>query len=134
MIVADASVVVELLIAGGEAAALSDLLFADEPVAAPHLLDLEVAQVLRRWSLRGALDDERARQALEDLLALPIARQPHDLLVERVWALRENLTAYDAAYLALAELLDARLVTLDRGLAAVARRTVEVVVPPASAQ
>lgn len=132
MIVADASVVVELLLAGGEAAAIADLLLGDEAVAAPHLLDLEVAQVLRRWNLRGALDDERAAQALDDLLALPIARQPHDLLVERVWELRESLTAYDAAYLALAELLDARLVTLDRGLAAVAGRTVAVVVPSAA--
>lgn len=130
MIVADASAVVDLLLTGGEASGLSDLLLGEESLAAPHLLDLEVAQVLRRWNLRGALDDDRARQALDDLLALPIARQPHDLLVERVWELRENLTAYDAAYLALAELLDARLVTLDRGLAAVAGRTVEVVVPP----
>lgn len=129
MIVADASVVVDLLLTGGEASGLSDLLLGEEPIAAPHLLDLEVAQVLRRWNLRGALDDDRARQALDDLLALPIARQPHDLLVERVWELRDNLTAYDAAYLALAELLDARLVTLDRGLAAVAGRTVEVLVP-----
>lgn len=131
MIVADASVVLELLLAGGEADGMADLLLGEEAVAAPHLLDLEVAQVLRRWSLRGALDHERAAQALDDLLALPIARQPHDLVVERVWELRENLTAYDAAYLALAELLDARLVTLDRGLAAVARRTVQVVVPAA---
>ena len=130
MIVADASAVVELLLAGDEAPGLLDLLLGDEPVAAPHLLDLEVAQVLRRWNLRGALDDERARQAVDDLLALPIARQPHDLLVERVWELRDNLTAYDAAYLALAELLDARLVTHDGGLAAVARRTVEVLAPP----
>lgn len=132
MIVADASVVVELLLAGGEAAGISDLLLGDEAVAAPHLLDLEVAQVLRRWNLRGALDGERAAQALDDLLALPIARQPHDLVVARVWELRENLTAYDAAYLALAELLDARLVTLDQGLAAVAGRTVAVVVPSAA--
>lgn len=130
MIVADASVVVDLLLARGEAAALAELLLGDEPVVAPHLLDLEVAQVLRRWNRRGELDDERAHQALADLLDLPIARQPHDLLLDRVWSLRHNLTAYDAAYLALAELVDARLVTLDRGLADVAARTVEVVVLP----
>lgn len=129
MIVADASVVAALLL-GQPDADLADLLLGDEPVVAPHLLDLEVTQVLRRWNRRGDLDDERAEQAVRDLLDLPIARQPHDLLVERIWSLRHNLTAYDAAYLALAELVGARLVTGDRGLAAEASKTVEVVVPP----
>jgi predicted nucleic acid-binding protein len=129
VIVADASVVAELLLGRGDVERLADLLLGDEPVAAPHLLDLEVAQVLRRWNLRGDLDDARADQAIADLLDLPIARQPHDIFLERVWSLRANLTSYDAAYLALAELVGARLVTLDRGLAAVAGKTVEVVVP-----
>lgn len=128
MIVADASAVLELLLGGDRAPALEDLLLAEEPVLAPHLVDLEVVQVLRRWNRQGAVADGRARQALDDLVALPFARQPHDLLVERIWQLRHNLTAYDAAYLALAELVDARLVTLDRGLGSVAAKTVEVVV------
>lgn len=128
MIVADASAVIELLLTGDEM--LADLLLSNQPVVAPDLLDLEVCQVLRRWNRRGELDDERAAQALADLVALPIARLPHDALVERVWELRHNLTAYDAAYLALAELFDARLVTLDGGLAEIAARSVEVVDRP----
>jgi predicted nucleic acid-binding protein len=130
VIVADASVIVDLVLWRGDAAALADLLLGEEPVVAPALLDLEVAQVLRRWNRSGELEDERAQQAVLDLLDLPVARQPHDLFLDRVWTLRHDLTAYDAAYLALAELVDARLVTFDRGLAEVAAKTVEVVVPP----
>jgi predicted nucleic acid-binding protein len=130
VIVADASVIVDLVLWRGDAAALADLLLGEEPVVAPALLDLEVAQVLRRWNRSGELEDQRAQQAVLDLLDLPVARQPHDLFLDRVWTLRHNLTAYDAAYLALAELVDARLVTFDRGLAEVAAKTVEVVVPP----
>lgn len=129
MIVADATAVTNLLRADAGSEEVAGVLLSDEPVLAPHLLDLEVTQVLRRWNRLGELDDERADQALRDLLDLPIARQPHDLLLDRVWALRHNLTAYDAAYLALAELVGARLVTLDRRLAAVAAKTVEVIVP-----
>lgn len=114
----------------GDAVALAGLLLGEEPVVAPDLLDLEVAQVLRRWNRSGDLTDERAQQAVLDLLDLPVARQPHDLLLDRVWTLRHDPTAYDAAYLALAELVEARLVTFDRSLAEVAARTVEVVVPP----
>jgi predicted nucleic acid-binding protein len=130
VIVADASVIADLVLWRGDAAALADLLLGEEPVVAPALVDLEVAQVLRRWNRSGELADERARQAVLDLLDLPVARQPHDLLLDRVWTLRHDLTAYDAAYLALAELVDARLVTFDRGLAEVAARTVEILVPP----
>jgi predicted nucleic acid-binding protein len=84
---------------------------------APHLIDLEVAQTLRRYVREHTLAEERGRLALEHLAMLDLNRYPHDSLLRRVWALRENLTAYDAAYVALAEALGAILVTGDRRLA-----------------
>jgi predicted nucleic acid-binding protein len=128
VIVADASAVVELLLRGPAAEAVEPVLLGEgTEVQVPHLLDLEVVQVIRRWAAHGAPEPARAEQAVRDLVDLPFVRQPHDLLVPRIWELRHNLTAYDAAYLALAELLDATLVTFDAGLAAIARRTVAVV-------
>jgi predicted nucleic acid-binding protein len=88
-----------------------------EVLAAPELVDLEVASVLRRQNLAGAIDVRRAGLALADLAALPLQRAPHLPLLPRCWELRENLTVYDAAYIALAEALDATLVTGDRRLA-----------------
>ncbi len=90
-----------------------------ETLHAPHLLDLEVAQVLRRYALAGEMDAIRGLEALEDLADLPLTRYPHDLLLPRIWELRWNLTAYDAAYVALAEALAAPLVTRDAALASV---------------
>jgi len=87
-----------------------------ETLHAPHLIDLEVAQVLRRYARDGLIDDQRARQALDDLAALPLIRYPHDVLIGRIWELRHNLTAYDAAYVALAEILPAVLITRDARL------------------
>lgn len=84
---------------------------------APHLIDLEVAHVLRKLNLRRILSDVRARQALADLEGLGIVRHEHDIFLPRIWALRATLTAYDAAYVALAETLNAPLITLDRKLA-----------------
>ena len=84
---------------------------------APHLLDIEVAQVIRRYAAKGDIDDERGRMALDDLGDLRIQRYPHDFLLPRVWALRNNVTAYDAVYIALAEVLDAVLLTRDHRLA-----------------
>ncbi len=84
---------------------------------APHLLDLEVAQVLLRYCLAGDLEPARGREALEDLADLPVVRYPHDVMLERIWELRQSITAYDAAYLALAEALDAPLLTRDSRLA-----------------
>ena len=85
-------------------------------LAAPELVDLEVASVLRRASREGRLDERRARQALEDLAAIPLVRASHRPLLERIWELRENLTAYDAAYVALAETLEVALLTADERL------------------
>ncbi len=119
MIVVDASAALELLLRTEVGEPLAErLLGPDEPsLHAPHLLDLEVAQVLRRFVVRGALAETRAAEALRDLADLPIERYSHELLLPRVWALRLNLTAYDAAYIALAEVLGATLLTRDRRLA-----------------
>lgn len=120
MVVLDASAALELLINSPLAARIAArVLTADESLHAPHLIDLEVAQVLRRWTRRGTLPDARAEEALQDLAELPLARYPHQFLLPRIWELRANATAYDAAYLALAEVLGAAIVTCDSALAAV---------------
>jgi predicted nucleic acid-binding protein len=127
VIVVDASVILEILLATPEAATLADRLFAEgETLHAPHLLDLEVAQVLRRYFLLSRLDAERGRTALEYLAGLPVARYPHSALLPRIWELRHNFTAYDAAYLALAEALAAPLITRDGALASSAGHTAQV--------
>lgn len=117
MIVLDASAVIELLLgtAPGVAARIARR---GESLHAPHLLDVEVAHVLRRLQASGDLTEERGRQALEDLADLDLERYPHHDLLPRVWELRRNLTAYDAVYVALAEALRAPLLTLDGRLAA----------------
>jgi len=86
-------------------------------LAAPELVDLEVAAVLRRLVLTGEVDQARAEQALRDWRALPIRRYRHGLLLPRVWDLRDNLTAHDASYVALAEALEVPLLTCDGRLA-----------------
>jgi predicted nucleic acid-binding protein len=116
--VVDASALLEFLLRTPAAEAVGDRLFAPRRrLAAPHLLDLEVAQVLRRYSANGEIDAARGRLALADLADLPLQRYPHDFLLSRIWDLRNNLTAYDAAYVALAEALDMPLLTRDRRLA-----------------
>lgn len=119
MIVLDASAVLEVLLQTERCAELEGRLFGGEVLHAPHLLDLEVAQVLRRHVLRGGLEPSRGEGALRDFHDLQIERYPHHLFFSRIWELRENATAYDAAYLALAEALDAPLLTTDRKLAEV---------------
>lgn len=90
---------------------------------------MEVTHVLRRFVASGELTEARAREAIEDHLVMGISRYPHDGLLTRIWQLRANCTAYDAAYLALSEALDAALITCDTRLADVpgTRATVEVV-------
>ena len=118
MTVVDASAVIEALLRTplGERCA-ERLLRPDDPLFAPHLLDVEVMQVLRRYARRGDLRDARGREALRDLVDFPLTRWPHEPLLERIWELRDSLSAYDAAYVALAEALDAPLVTCDARLA-----------------
>jgi predicted nucleic acid-binding protein len=121
VIVIDASALLEALLRTPAAKAVEDRLFAHrQTLHAPHLLDVEVAQVVRRYAANGEIDGERGRLALADLADLPLRRYPHDFLLPRIWDLRNNLTAYDAAYVALAEALDAPLLTRDRRLAATA--------------
>jgi predicted nucleic acid-binding protein len=121
VIVIDASAILELLLRKSAAAAIERRLFCGrETLHAPHLLDIEVAHVLRRYALAGEMSAERGREALEDLEDLSLCRYPHHVLLPRVWELRANLTAYDAVYVALAEVLDAPLVTRDRRLAGAA--------------
>lgn len=129
MIVVDASAMLEVLLNTPAGARVADRLSAaGETLHAPHLLDLEVAQVLRRYAASGEIDPQRGAQALEDLADLPLVRYPHDVFLPRVWELRNNLTAYDAAYVALAEVLEAPLVTRDAALASprIHRARVEV--------
>jgi predicted nucleic acid-binding protein len=130
VIVLDASVVVELLLATTRGAvARARIARPEESLHAPHLLDVEVAQVIRRFSLAGTLGPERAREALADLVDLPVVRYPHDVLLPRVWELRRSLSAYDAVYIALAEVLGAPLLTLDRRLAAAHGHRARVEIP-----
>ncbi len=118
MIVVDASALLEALLQTPAAAAVEERLFdVRHTLHAPHLIDIEVAQVLRRYAATGQIEPGRCRDALTDLSDLPMHRYPHDVLLPRVWELRHNLTAYDAVYVALAEALDAPLLTRDRRLA-----------------
>jgi predicted nucleic acid-binding protein len=121
VIVVDASALLEVLLRTAAAEAVEKrLLDARETLHAPHLLDVEVAQVIRRYAASGELDQERGRAVLADLGDFPVRRYPHGFLLPRVWELRNNLTAYDAVYVALAEALDAPLLTRDRRLVATA--------------
>jgi len=118
MIVLDASVVVDLVLGLGRAAEIADRIRSErETLHAPHLLDLEVAQVLRRHARLGSIDARRGREALQDFADLGVERHPHDLFLARIWELRDSVSAYDAAYLALAEVIGAPLLTLDQKLA-----------------
>jgi predicted nucleic acid-binding protein len=116
MIVLDASIVVELLTNGPLADQLRDEL-SDQPETfiTPHLLDVEVVSALRRLT-RGRVDAHRSQELIADLAALSVDRYPHVPLLHRMWELRNNFTAYDAAYIALAEMTDSTLYTADEKL------------------
>jgi predicted nucleic acid-binding protein len=118
MIVLDASALVELLLGTRPGRSIA-VRIADPAISlhAPHLADVEVAQALRRYVREGEIDAASGAEALDDLRALDLHRHAHEPLLERVWGLRQNLTAYDAVYVALAEALDAKLVTCDGRLA-----------------
>lgn len=121
MIVADASVVVDLLIGGASEAGdtLASHLRSGDVVCAPHVLDAEVGQAFRRFVLRGDLSGDRAAGFVSELWDLPIQRYPHRGLLDRAFELRGNVTVYDGLYLALAEALESPLLTGDRSLVAV---------------
>ncbi len=130
MIVLDASAMVEWLLDTPTGGRVGDRILARrETLHAPHLLDVEVAQALRRCVAANILSAIRGGEALRDLAELPFARYPHDPLLPRVWELRESLTAYDAVYIALAEALGAPLITCDSKLRSATghRASVEVI-------
>jgi predicted nucleic acid-binding protein len=118
VIVLDASAAIDWLLQTSAGRRIEQRIYSqNESLHAPHLLDLEVTQVLRRLVREGVISVHRADQAIEDLLDLRMTRYPHLVLLPRIWQLRHNLSAYDAAYIALAEKLGARLVTRDGQLA-----------------
>ena len=129
MIVLDASAAIEWLLQTPKAPAIQARLFAKtaEPRChAPHLLDVEVAQVLRKYVAKGVMSEARGQEALQDFLDFSLVRYPHDFLLPRVWELRKNLTAYDAVYVALAEALGVPLVTCDASIAGASGHHVQV--------
>jgi predicted nucleic acid-binding protein len=118
VIVLDASTLVELLL-GTEQGRRVAARIADPELGlhVPHLADIEVAQTLRRYVRDREIDHASATAALDDLHALDLERHAHEPLLDRVWELRQNLTAYDAVYVALAEVLDTIVLSCDRRLA-----------------
>lgn len=122
MIVADASATAELLLARPAAARIRAALSPHPELHVPEHFHVEVLSVLRRYAIRRELSERRAAEALAALADLRAVRYPVIELAEAVWDLRSQLTAYDAAYLALARRLDVGLVTLDKGLAEAAAK------------
>jgi predicted nucleic acid-binding protein len=126
VIVLDASAVLEWLFDTPKADALQRILAIETNLHAPELIDVEVAQVIRRYHLNQNISAERCSQALDDFCDLPIHRVSHRDLLPLIWHYRDNLSAYDAAYVALAELLNTRLVTSDRKLSNAPRLAAEI--------
>jgi predicted nucleic acid-binding protein len=130
--VLDASAIVSLLLDDGPDGRWLEHRLVEADLVAPHLMPFEVANIVRRTAARGAIDATEGGQALGALRALDVHLVGFAGLADRVWELRENLTAYDAAYAAVAEKLGARLVTLDERLARAPGLDCEVLVPPPS--
>jgi predicted nucleic acid-binding protein len=119
VIVLDASAAIDWLLQTVAGQQIENRIYSrSESLHAPHLLDLEVAQVLRRLVREATVSAQRADQALQDLLSLRVTRYPHFVFLPQIWRLRHNLSAYDAAYVALAEKLGATLITRDARIAA----------------
>jgi predicted nucleic acid-binding protein len=119
MIVLDASATIDWLLQTSAGQRIEQRIYStNESLHAPHIVDLEVTQVLRRLVWEGIVSASRADQAIEDLLDLRLTRYPHFVLLPRIWQLRQNCSAYDAAYIALSEKLAAPLITRDKRLAA----------------
>ncbi len=117
MLVVDASVLAPALADDGQDGDTARAHLRGHSLVAPELIDLETTSVIRRHVLAGVLDTRRASLALTDLVELPLRRAAHKPLLPRCWELRENLTTYDAAYVAVAELLDVVLLTADERMA-----------------
>ncbi len=126
MIVVDTSVVMAILVGQPPVRRLVDRVTNDGDLHAPHLIDVEFQRALRRLVVARAITDDRAADARMDFADLTIVRYPHVSLADRMWELRHNVTAYDAAFLALAEALDAPLVSCDARLARPPGHTVPV--------
>ncbi|HEX7285212.1 MAG TPA: type II toxin-antitoxin system VapC family toxin [Candidatus Angelobacter sp.] len=124
MIVLDASAAVDWLLQTSAGQKIEKRIYSrNESLHAPHLLDLEVTQVLRRLVRQGTASTRRADEALRDLLDLRISRYAHFVLLPEIWQRRHNLSAYDAAYVVLAEKLGAALITRDSRLASASGHT-----------
>lgn len=132
MIVVDASAAFDAVTGHGSPVRIWERLAAEDEVVAPHLIDVEFLHALRRCVLRGDISIDRASDARDDFADLALSRYPHEPFIDRIWELRDDLSAYDSTYLALAEAISIPLITRDRGLAKVAERTVAVeLFPPA---
>ena len=130
MIVVDASAFLDVLLRTPAAPSLEGHLFAaGQTLHAPHLVDVEIAQVLRRYAAQREISAARGEQALNDFAGLPLTRYPHQPFLSRIWELRDNLSAYDAAYVALAEVLGAPLLTSDRRLARTPGHEAQIIAP-----
>lgn len=117
-LVLDASAAVDYLLGFGAFERIAERISArSETLHAPHVLELEVTQALRRLTSRGTITASRANDALEDYAALRIRRYPHGWMLPRIWQLRNNVTSFDAAYITLSEALAAPLLTADAALA-----------------
>lgn len=118
MIVLDASAAIDWLLQTAAGQSIEKRIYSrNETLHAPHLLDLEVTQVLWRLAAQTMISAHRAEEAVRDLVELGVTRYPHVLLLPRIWQLRHNFSAYDAAYIVLAERLAAACVTRDARLA-----------------
>jgi predicted nucleic acid-binding protein len=117
VLVLDTSAVLEALVAVDPPPGLIERLVDDGDLHGPHLIDTEILHVLRRMTISGELSNERAEDARSDFAELAIVRYPHEPLNDRVWELRHNVTAYDATFVALAEMLAVPLITCDARLA-----------------
>lgn len=127
MIVLDASAAIDWLLQTDVGQRIESRIYSrGESLHAPHLLDLEVAQVLRRLVREAAVSAQRADQAIEDLLDLRVTRYPHYVFLPHIWRLRHNLSAYDGVYVALSEKLGATLITRDALLASASVRGVSI--------
>jgi len=129
-VVIDSSVLVAALVDQGPVGEWAEELLVSGPLAAPHLMPVEVANILRRSASAGIISADVASLAHADLLSLRLELFPYSLSAARVWELRSTVTAYDAWYVALAETLEARLATLDAGLSRAGGPRCEFVLPP----